>query len=95
MAKQVCYTLWLTQPRTRIQTAYHGRQRLCSFSPKMSARITRCDFSYFCAIAAPEAPRDRFRTVCDWGNWVSYGRCRSMFTRHLIKLDSPMTGFPL
>ena len=34
-------------------------------------KINKCDFSYFCAVAAPMAPADRFRTLCDWGNWVS------------------------
>ncbi|RFU80025.1 terpene synthase [Trichoderma arundinaceum] len=36
----------------------------------MRNKINRCDFSYFCAIAAPFATRSRFRTLCDWGNWV-------------------------
>lgn len=44
--------------------------RFCSFGPKMRKRINKCDFSYFCAIAAPFAPRSKFRTICDWGNWV-------------------------
>ncbi|EHK42537.1 terpene synthase [Trichoderma atroviride IMI 206040] len=42
----------------------------CSFEPKMRKKINKCDFSYFCAIAAPFAPRSKFRTICDWGNWV-------------------------
>ncbi|KAL9487903.1 hypothetical protein ACSS6W_000180 [Trichoderma asperelloides] len=42
----------------------------CSFGPKMKKKVNKCDFSYFCAIAAPFAPRSRFRTLCDWGNWV-------------------------
>ncbi|KAK1252163.1 hypothetical protein MKX08_003350 [Trichoderma sp. CBMAI-0020] len=42
----------------------------CSFGPKMKKKISKCDFSYFCAIAAPFAPRSKFRTICDWGNWV-------------------------
>jgi hypothetical protein len=37
----------------------------------MKMKINKCDFSYFCAIAAPEAAPERFRTLCDWGNWVS------------------------
>ncbi|KAL7917433.1 isoprenoid synthase domain-containing protein [Trichoderma austrokoningii] len=36
----------------------------------MRKRINKCDFSYFCAIAAPFAPCSKFRTICDWGNWV-------------------------
>ncbi|KAK5999191.1 (+)-eremophilene synthase [Cladobotryum mycophilum] len=42
----------------------------CSFGPKMRMKINKCDFSYFCAIAAPHAPPTEFRTLCDWGNWV-------------------------
>ncbi|OAA74565.1 terpene synthase [Akanthomyces lecanii RCEF 1005] len=44
--------------------------RVCAFDSKMARKISKCDFSYFCAIAAPEAPPERFRTLCDWGNWV-------------------------
>ncbi|UKZ74540.1 hypothetical protein TrVFT333_002210 [Trichoderma virens FT-333] len=44
--------------------------RFCDFGPKMKKKINKCDFSYFCAIAAPLASRSRFRTLCDWGNWV-------------------------
>ncbi|KAF6826099.1 terpene synthase metal binding domain-containing protein [Colletotrichum plurivorum] len=36
----------------------------------MQKIVNACDFSYFCSIAAPDAPEDRLRTVCDWGNWV-------------------------
>ncbi|KAH6607017.1 putative pentalenene synthase, partial [Trichoderma cornu-damae] len=32
----------------------------CSFGPKMREKINKCDFSYFCAIAAPFAPRARY-----------------------------------
>ncbi|KAL7928555.1 isoprenoid synthase domain-containing protein [Trichoderma chlorosporum] len=44
--------------------------RFCAFGPDMKKKINKCDFSYFCAIAAPDASRSRFRTLCDWGNWV-------------------------
>ncbi|KAL7948162.1 isoprenoid synthase domain-containing protein [Trichoderma barbatum] len=44
--------------------------RFCAFGPEMMKKINKCDFSYFCAIAAPLADRSRFRTLCDWGNWV-------------------------
>ncbi|KAF7563563.1 hypothetical protein G7046_g584 [Stylonectria norvegica] len=44
--------------------------KFCSFPPKMAANVHKCDFSYFCAIAAPDAPAQEFRTLCDWGNWV-------------------------
>ncbi|KAI1175288.1 isoprenoid synthase domain-containing protein [Nemania sp. FL0916] len=42
----------------------------CSFDKKMSKIISKCDFSYFIAIAAPEAAPEEYRTLCDWGNWV-------------------------
>ncbi|KAI0432415.1 isoprenoid synthase domain-containing protein [Xylaria sp. FL1042] len=42
----------------------------CSFDKKMSTAISKCDFSYFMAIAAPNAGLQEFRTLCDWGNWV-------------------------
>ncbi|KAK1590316.1 terpene synthase metal binding domain-containing protein [Colletotrichum navitas] len=42
----------------------------CSFSLKMQKRVNACDFSYFCSVAAPDAPKDRLQTMCDWGNWV-------------------------
>lgn len=37
----------------------------------MQKMVGACDFSYFCSIAAPEAPIHKLRTMCDWGNWVS------------------------
>ncbi|KAK1959930.1 terpene synthase metal binding domain-containing protein [Colletotrichum sublineola] len=36
----------------------------------MQKIVNACDFSYFCSIAAPSAPEERLRTMCDWGNWV-------------------------
>lgn len=45
----------------------------------MARKINKCDFSYFCAIAAPEAPPERFRTLCDWGNWVCTTNCQWYF----------------
>lgn len=32
--------------------------------------MTLCDFAYFAAIMAPTAGRGKFRTICDWGNWI-------------------------
>lgn len=32
--------------------------------------IKACDFAYFAAIMAPSANERKFRTICDWGNWV-------------------------
>jgi hypothetical protein len=37
---------------------------------KAQKKISAIDFSYFCAILAPKADHDRFRLICDWGNWV-------------------------
>ncbi|KFH47455.1 Presilphiperfolan-8-beta-ol synthase-like protein [Hapsidospora chrysogenum ATCC 11550] len=44
--------------------------RFCSLSPQMQMKLQKLDFSYFCAIMAPNAPRKEYRTICDWGNWV-------------------------
>ncbi|GAB7336391.1 hypothetical protein MBLNU13_g09114t2 [Cladosporium sp. NU13] len=33
-------------------------------------KIKAIDFSYFCAILAPHANYERFRLICDWGNWI-------------------------
>lgn len=37
---------------------------------KARKKVSAIDFSYFCAILAPKASHDRFRLICDWGNWV-------------------------
>ncbi|QBZ63619.1 hypothetical protein PoMZ_05304 [Pyricularia oryzae] len=67
--------------------------RICAFSPMMQKRVGACDFSYFCSIAAPEAPIHKLRTMCDWGNWVfpfddmfDSGDLRSdlIVTRHVL-----------
>ncbi|CVK85123.1 uncharacterized protein FMAN_02036 [Fusarium mangiferae] len=42
----------------------------CSFSPRMRKRVEFCDFAIFISIAAPDAPFDKLKTMCDWGNWV-------------------------
>ena len=36
----------------------------------MQKKLQKLDFSYFCAIMAPFASREEYRTLCDWGNWV-------------------------
>ncbi|WDK21094.1 terpene synthase metal binding domain-containing protein [Colletotrichum graminicola] len=36
----------------------------------MQKIVNACDFSYFCSVAAPDAPEGRLQTMCDWGNWV-------------------------
>ncbi|KAF5846417.1 hypothetical protein GGP41_003797 [Bipolaris sorokiniana] len=47
--------------------------KTCDFAPSMSKKVNACDFSYFISIAAPDAPPDRLKTLCDWGNWLSVG----------------------
>lgn len=60
LSRLLCDTGW--------QTDTYDRR--CLFSPKMQKKVNACDFSYFCSIAAPEAPEEKLRTMCDWGNWV-------------------------
>jgi len=38
---------------------------------KTRKRVAQCNFSYFSAIAAPDADPEGLRILCDWGNWVS------------------------
>lgn len=67
------------KPEPRVNPHYHAVKAVseewlavkCSFSAAMRRKVGVCDFSYFCSIAAPEAPKKKLRTVCDWGNWVS------------------------
>ncbi|RGP69189.1 terpene synthase metal-containing [Fusarium longipes] len=42
----------------------------CQFSPRMKKRVEFCDFALFISIAAPDAPSEKLKTMCDWGNWV-------------------------
>ncbi|KAF2761567.1 terpenoid synthase [Pseudovirgaria hyperparasitica] len=44
--------------------------RECSLSTRVSKAIMKCDWAYLAAIVAHNADRDRYRTLCDWGNWV-------------------------
>ena len=46
-------------------------EQACSLSLETTRKVSACSFSYFCAVAAPHAPPERFRVLCDWGNWVS------------------------
>ncbi|KAI8953296.1 isoprenoid synthase domain-containing protein [Xylaria longipes] len=75
----------------------------CAFDKRMSTIINKCDFSYFIAIAAPEAALPEYRTLCDWGNWVfpyddmfDNGELRDKPTTAAIVLQSlmsPMSKF--
>lgn len=55
--------------------------RKCQFSPRMKKRVEFCDFALFISIAAPDAPYEKLKTMCDWGNWVSCLCC------HVIMSD--------
>ena len=44
--------------------------KTCRFDAKMDKKIRMIDFSYFCAVMTPKADHKKFRTICDWGNWV-------------------------
>ncbi|KAK2002105.1 terpene synthase metal binding domain-containing protein [Colletotrichum falcatum] len=65
----------------------------------MQKAVNACDFSYFCSIAAPSAPEERLRTMCDWGNWVfpfddmfDSGHLRSDLETSRQVLDSLMSN---
>ena len=67
--------------------------RFCSLSPQMQVKLQKLDFSYFCAIMAPNAPRKEYRTICDWGNWV-----RSVIVRIYVRTlanYSHLSGIPI
>jgi hypothetical protein len=67
--------------------------RFCSLSPQMQKKLQKLDFSYFCAIMAPNAPRKEYRTICDWGNWV-----RSVIMRVYVRTlanYSHFSGIPI
>ncbi|KAF4984010.1 hypothetical protein FZEAL_715 [Fusarium zealandicum] len=36
----------------------------------MKRRVEACDFAFFISVAAPHAPPQKLKTMCDWGNWV-------------------------
>ncbi|TXC04918.1 hypothetical protein FocTR4_00000058 [Fusarium oxysporum f. sp. cubense] len=69
----------------------------CSFSPRMKKRVEFCDFAVFISIAAPDAPFDKLKTMCDWGNWVfpfddmfDEGSLKSDPKRSQVVIDSLM-----
>ncbi|KAJ5648450.1 terpene synthase metal binding domain protein [Penicillium lividum] len=43
---------------------------LCDFPPSLRKTVHKIDITYYCAILLPHVDADRFRTVCDWMNWV-------------------------
>lgn len=43
----------------------------CNFDDRMNVKVAETDFSYFSAVAAPDADAEGLRILCDWGNWVS------------------------
>ncbi|PCH01467.1 Terpenoid synthase [Penicillium occitanis (nom. inval.)] len=42
----------------------------CQLGDHLRRILDKTDFSYFCAVAVPDAGRIELRTLCDWGNWV-------------------------
>ncbi|KKA24351.1 Terpene synthase metal binding domain protein [Rasamsonia emersonii CBS 393.64] len=55
--------------------------RVCNFDLQSREILSKTDFSYFCAVAVPDAGPEELRTVCDWGNWVG------MFDNGHLKAD--------
>ena len=53
--------------RCKVLAKNHSK---CNFDERMRKRISKTDFSFFCAVSAPEAGLEELRTLCDWGNWV-------------------------
>ena len=52
---------------------WHGLTRTkskCNLTGGVAKAVFSCDFAFFAAIMAPEADKERFRTICDWGNWI-------------------------
>ncbi|KAK7975751.1 hypothetical protein PG989_014214 [Apiospora arundinis] len=39
-------------------------------SPIESKRVNYCNFSYFVAVLIAQAPKEKLKIACDWGNWV-------------------------
>ncbi|KAH7219711.1 isoprenoid synthase domain-containing protein [Fusarium oxysporum] len=63
----------------------------------MKKRVEFCDFAVFISIAAPDAPFDKLKTMCDWGNWVfpfddmfDEGSLKSDPKRSQVVIDSLM-----
>ncbi|KAM0714539.1 hypothetical protein Q7P37_009835 [Cladosporium fusiforme] len=42
----------------------------CDLSSASKRAVRECDFSYFAAVMIPSADQQKYRTVCDWGNWI-------------------------
>lgn len=73
---------------------------MCELSPSQAKVIQECDFAYFAAIMAPFAMEHKFRTVCDWGNWVfpyddlfDNGMMRNDPNRATVAMDMLMASF--
>ncbi|KAG9508351.1 hypothetical protein J7337_001915 [Fusarium musae] len=66
-------------------------------SERWLAEVEFCDFAIFISIAAPDAPFDKLKTMCDWGNWVfpfddmfDEGSLKSDPKRSQVVIDSLM-----
>ena len=62
--------------------------------------IRECDFAYFAAIMAPSANEHKFRTICEWGNWIfpyddlfDNGRMRNDYDQAVATMNILMASF--
>lgn len=59
----------------------------CKLDERVTKIIRKGDFSRFVAIAAPDAEEAKFRTYCDWCNWVfPYD---DLFDNGYLRSDAP------
>lgn len=70
--KTPCAGIVVTYPMEATYSRASDRCNLsmCELSSSQAKVIRECDFAYFAAIMAPFAKEHKFRTICDWGNWV-------------------------
>ena len=73
---------------------------MCELSSSQAKVIQECDFAYFAAIMAPFAKEHKFRTICDWGNWVfpyddlfDNGTMRNDPNRATVAMDMLVASF--
>lgn len=57
-------------PHKRWRDEFLTTTSTCDLSPSQAKAIRECDFAYFAAVMAPFADEHKFRTICDWGNWI-------------------------
>ena len=44
--------------------------RKCGLKDRFREVLQKIDFTFFCAIIAPDADKESLRTMADWGNWI-------------------------